>query len=422
MKATITPSECINPVTIPPSKSVSHRAIICACLAKGKSTIRNLAFSEDILATIEGMKKLGAKIKQFENYIEVDGIFDFSNLVNNEINCNESGSTLRFFIPIFSLCKERVVFKGQGRLLSRPQKIYENIFTEQGIEYNQTKEEISINGSLNSGEYILNGSISSQFITGLLFALPLLEGDSVIKINPPFESRSYINLTLQTLSDFGIEASFSDENTIQIKGNQQYKPCDYNVEGDFSQLAFFAVLGAINHDIDCLGLRHDSLQGDKAIIDILQNSGVKITPIESGYKIHKSEINGIEIDLADCPDLGPILTVLAMYAKGQTRIYNAERLRIKESDRIASMETELAKMGVDIKTTQSEIFIKGNHTYKTSEELFAHNDHRIAMSLAVAIACSNSTATIEGAECINKSYPEFFIDLKQTGIEVEIDI
>ncbi len=420
MNVKIYPSKCCNQVVIPPSKSMSHRAIICACLASGKSIIKNLVFSDDIKATIDGMRQLGATITEFDDYVEIRGISDFADIKNQDINCKESGSTLRFFIPIFSLLNKKVSFYGENRLLKRPQEVYKDLFLKQGIEFIQTKDCITINGSLKAGEYELDGNVSSQFITGLLFALPMLKQDSVIKIKPPFESRSYIDLTLQAMNDFGVKACFTDDYTIKIDGNQQYKPCDYTVEGDFSQLAFFAVLGAINNGIDCIGVSHNSLQGDKVIIDILEKSGVLIKKIRCGYRIEKSDIIATDIDLSDCPDLGPILTILAMFAKGKTIIYNAGRLRLKESDRIEAMETELKKFGVNIATTQEEIVIEGKNEYSCSESLFAHKDHRIAMSLAVAIACSNSPAIIDGAECVNKSYPAFFEDLQKTGIKISI--
>lgn len=418
MKVTVSPSVCQHDVMIPPSKSMSHRAVICACLAEGKSIIRNLAFSDDIIATIEGMRQLGASITQHDTWIEIDGIGSEFSLQNNQIFCKESGSTLRFFIPVFSLTNQSVTFHGENRLMKRPQALYQELFQKQGLFFEQEEDIITVKGSLKAGEYEIDGNISSQFITGLLLALPLLSENSIIKVKPPFESRSYVNLTLQTMADFGVKATFLDENVIEIPGGQRYHACNYQVEGDYSQLAFFAVLGAINHDISCLGVSPNSLQGDSVIIDILRKCGVVVEEIENGYYIHHGKIQATEIDLSDCPDLGPILTVLAMYAKGTTRIYNAARLRLKESDRIEAMETELRKLGVDIHSTQDEIIIMGANGYIPREETLAHKDHRIAMSLAIAATKCQSDVVIQGAECINKSYPAFFEDLKKTGIVV----
>lgn len=419
MKVRVTPSTCQGTVTIPPSKSMAHRSIICAALAKGRSVISNVAYSKDILATIEGMRQLGARIDIQEDTVIIDGIANLHDADPKEVFCNESGSTLRFFIPLFSLCQKELTFTGKGRLLQRPQKVYEDIFHEQGLRFDQTKQGITIDASLQPGSYTLRGDISSQFISGLLFTLPLLKEDSQIHILPPFESRSYVNLTLEMLEKFHIRAWFEDELTICIPGNQQYLPCDYRIEGDFSQLAFFAVWAALQQDLYIQGVHHDSRQGDKKILSILQDFGAQIEEQEKGYLIKKSELHGCDIDLADCPDLGPILCVLAMYSPGNTTIHNAGRLRIKESDRIAAMEEELRKFGVDITSSAEEIYIQGGKNYCCSQELFGHNDHRIVMALTIAAACSTSSCVIDDAQAIAKSYPGFFDDFQAIQGKVE---
>ena len=410
MKASITPSTVQGSVTIPPSKSMAHRSIICAALSSGTSIIDNVDYSKDIIATLDGMKHLGAEITMEESRVIIKGVQKF-HCDCEEVFCNESGSTLRFFVPIFSLCDQPITFTGAGRLLERPQTIYEDLFHEQGLTFVQTSDGISIKECLQPGEYTLQGNVSSQFISGLLFTLPLLHEDSTIHILPPFESRSYVDLTIEMLERFGVSVSYTDEHTLYIPGNQHYQPCNYTIEGDFSQLAFFAVLAAINHDLDIKGVRHDSKQGDKQILEILKDFGAGVSKIEGGYHIAKSKLHGAEIDLANCPDLGPILTVLAMYSPGNTVIRNAERLRIKESDRIAAMEEELHKFGVDIHSTQGEIFIQGADSYSCKDTLDGHNDHRIVMALSIALMCSDTCGEIEGAQAINKSYPSFFADI-----------
>ncbi len=419
MKVKIYPSKVSGSVTIPPSKSMSHRAIIAASLANGKSTVSNVAYSDDIKVTIEGMKQLGATITCLENSVLIEGIKDFTSLQNNNVFCKESGSTLRFFIPIFSLCNQVVKFTGENRLLKRPQAIYENIFKSQQISYVQDDDKIEIGGSLTPGNYELDGNVSSQFISGLLFALPLLQGDSTITIREPYESRSYVDLTLEILTMYGIEATYTSSNVLFIKGNQSYQACDYTIEGDYSQLGFFAVLATINNDLKCLGLTHDSNQGDRQIVSILQQAGANIEYIDNGYLVHKSTLHTNEIDLQDCPDLGPILSVMAMYTPS-TRIYNASRLRLKESDRIQAMEDELLKLGVDIETTESEIRIKQRDTYTCNQVLSGHKDHRIVMSLSVVATVLDTPVIIEEAQYINKSYPTFFEDLASVGVKVEI--
>ena len=416
MYAKINPSIVSGSVKIPPSKSMAHRAIICASLANGTSIISNVAYSKDIIATIEGMRKLGANINTYDDYVVIEGIKDFTNIKDHFIDCNESGSTLRFFIPIFSLCNSEIHFSGAPRLLQRPQSIYQELFHKQNLDFIQNEKEIVINESLKPGKYLLKGDISSQFISGLLFALPLLNQDSEIEIIPPFESKSYVDLTLQMLEIFQVNAYFKDDHTLIIPGNQKYQPCNYTIEGDYSQLAFFAVLAAINNDLEVYGVHHNSKQGDKQIIQILKDFKINIEPIKFGYKIKKGIPIACDIDLSNCPDLGPILCVLGMYAKGTTKIYNAARLRIKESDRIEAMEIELKKLGVHISSTYDEITIVGNDQYQTNQDFDAHNDHRIVMALSVACSLVNQECIIHNAQAINKSYPNFFEDyLKVKG-------
>ncbi len=419
MDIKIYPSKPSGTIKVPPSKSMAHRAIICASLANGTSTIKNIGYSQDILTTIDGMRKLGATIIEDNSTLHITGIKDFNSLNDSIIQCNESGSTLRFFIPIFSLTGKSIRFKGKNRLLKRPQEIYENIFKEHNLKYVQTDDYIEIMGKIKSGNYNIPGNISSQFISGLLFSLPLLEVNSTINIIPPFESKSYVDLTIDMLSKFGIKVYFKDENKIIILGNQKYSPSNYEVEGDFSQLGFFAVLGAINNTISCTGLNTNSKQGDKEIIDILKTTNIKIDTLENGYTFYPSIPKGLPINLENCPDLGPILMVLGMFSSGKMHIFNAKRLRYKESDRIEAMETELKKLGVDIISDEDNIFINGRKE-PTEYNLYSHLDHRIVMSLAVAATKLSKPIIIKDAHVIDKSYPNFFDDLKKLGIHIEI--
>lgn len=419
MQVQITPSSTQGRVHIPPSKSMAHRAIICAALADGTSTIRNVAYSKDIQTTIAGMRALGAQITTEDDSLVIRGIHDFQQLTTTQIHCCESGSTLRFFIPLFSLCNQKITFTGEGRLMQRPQTVYERIFHEQKLRFDQDEDGIVIEQALKSGDYYLQGDVSSQFISGLLFTLPLRKEASTLHIAPPFESRSYVDLTIQMLESFGIFAYFTDDYTIHIPGSQTYKPHDYDIEGDYSQLAFFAVLGAIQNGIDITGVRHDSRQGDRQILSILQDFGAVVQEIPDGYHIEKGNLHAATIDLANCPDLGPIATVLAMYSPGNTRIINAGRLRIKESDRIAAMESELLKFNVAISSTKDTIFLQGATSYTCTQPLHGHNDHRIVMALSIASACSQSSTCIDDAQAIQKSYPTFFEDFTHVQGKVE---
>lgn len=419
MRARITPAKIDSGnITIPPSKSLAHRAIICACLAPGRSVISNIDYSVDIRATIEGMRHLGASIKEDKDTLFIDGIETFQ-YDGNVVNCHESGSTLRFFLPLFSLTGKRATFSGSKRLIERPQNVYEMLFQEQGIDFVRTYPNIIIDGRLKPGELTLKGNVSSQFITGLLFALPLLEADSKIHIEPPFESRSYVDLTIQMLKRFQIIVEYEDAYTLAIKGNQQYQPTDVLVEGDYSQLVFWASLGVLNHSVETHGLDLHSLQGDKKTIDIFQSMNAGIKVLDDGYQFCPGTLNGTVIDLNDCPDLGPMLFALATQANGKTTFQNAGRLRIKESDRIKAMETELKKLGCSISSTFGTVTITGPVKLQGNVTLHGHNDHRIVMALSILATIADEPITIDDAQAISKSYPGFFKDLASCGIFIE---
>lgn len=419
MRARITPAKIDSGnITIPPSKSLAHRAIICACLAPGRSVISNIDYSVDIRATIEGMRHLGASIKEDKDTLFINGIETFQ-YDGDVVNCHESGSTLRFFLPLFSLTGKRATFSGSKRLIERPQNVYEMLFQEQGIDFVRTYPNIIIDGRLKPGELTLKGNVSSQFITGLLFALPLLEADSKIHIEPPFESRSYVDLTIQMLKRFQIIVEYEDAYTLAIKGNQQYQPTDVLVEGDYSQLVFWASLGVLNHSVETHGLDLHSLQGDKKTIDIFQSMNAGIKVLDDGYQFCPGTLNGTVIDLNDCPDLGPMLFALATQANGKTTFQNAGRLRIKESDRIEAMETELKKLGCSISSTFGTVTITGPVKLQGNVTLHGHNDHRIVMALSILATIADEPITIDDAQAISKSYPGFFKDLASCGIFIE---
>lgn len=419
MRARITPAKIDSGnITIPPSKSLAHRAIICACLAPGRSVISNIDYSVDIRATIEGMRHLGASIKEDKDTLFIDGIETFQ-YDGDVVNCHESGSTLRFFLPLFSLTGKRATFSGSKRLIERPQNVYEMLFQEQGIDFVRTYPNIIIDGRLKPGELTLKGNVSSQFITGLLFALPLLEADSKIHIEPPFESRSYVDLTIQMLKRFQIIVEYEDAYTLAIKGNQQYQPTDVLVEGDYSQLVFWASLGVLSHSVETHGLDLHSLQGDKKTIDIFQSMNAGIKVLDDGYQFCPGTLNGTVIDLNDCPDLGPMLFALATQANGKTTFQNAGRLRIKESDRIEAMETELKKLGCSISSTFGTVTITGPVKLQGNVTLHGHNDHRIVMALSILATIADEPITIDDAQAISKSYPGFFKDLASCGIFIE---
>ena len=418
MIAKIFPSNCKGKVTVPSSKSYGHRAIICACLAEGTSRIQNLQLSDDIIATIEAMRALGAVIEEKENELVVQGISEFVSKYNT-IDCKESGSTLRFLLPLFSLTKQEITFVGQNRLLKRPYHIYEGIFHKQGLKFEQENAALTIHGALQAGDYCVDGNISSQFITGLLLTLPLLDGDSYLEVKEPFESKSYVEMTRETLSIFGIEIVEVEMNRYYIPGKQKYGANDYIVEGDYSQFAFFAVLAALKQPLDIIGVTHHSLQGDQAILRILEEFGAKIETISEGYCISPNNSNAITVDLQNCPDLGPIVCVLLSQIAQKSTLLNIKRLQYKESNRMKAMQEELEKVGVLMELEENRAFISSRKNEEKSVKFNGHQDHRIVMALAILIIVLGIEGEIHGAEAIQKSYPSFFVDLKKLGIEIE---
>ena len=446
MRAILYPSEISGRVAAPPSKSMAHRALICAALAIGESRVSNLSASQDITATLAAMRLLGASAADMDApecrrgaaaayahwsgertvsgpgslILKGTGGLPFAP-VSGPVDCCESGSTLRFLIPLFSLTDAPVRFTGRGRLMERPQGVYARMFAERGLGFAQDADGITVRGALSAGEYTLAGNISSQFISGLLFALPLLSGNSTLHLIPPVESRSYIDMTRSVQAAFGVQSHWLDENTLAIPGGQHYHPCDYTVEGDYSQAAFPAVLGAACGDVTITGLAPETLQGDAAILDILRRCGAVFTRTAEGISFEKAPLHGVDIDLADCPDLGPVLMVLGLLCEGTTVIRNAERLRLKESDRIAAMEAELRACGGVLESEGGTITVHGcaDRLHAPAGVLHGHNDHRVVMSLAVLALSTGIPLTVDDAEAITKSWPNFFEAIKPLGAEVE---
>ena len=387
----------------PPSKSVLHRYIIASSLAKGVSKIENISFSEDIIATIEAMKKLGAKIEQKENYLLIDGSDTFKKLNENiEINCNESGSTLRFLFPLSIVEENKVLFKGRGKLFKRPMTPYFKNFEKYKIKHSYIDENaILLEGQLKSGIYEIDGNISSQFITGLLFSLPLLEGESKIIINGKLESSNYIDISLDCLSKFGIKIINNSYQEIIIEGNQSYKVGNYRTEADYSQAAFFLVANAIGSKIKINDLSEDSLQGDKKIIDFIS-------------EIDKwSSKDTLILDGSETPDIIPILSLKAAVSGKKIEIVNVERLRIKESDRLKATVEELSKLNFDLIEKKDSILINSREALKANKNekivsLSAHSDHRIAMMIAIAATCYDGEILLDNLDCVKKSYPNFW--------------
>lgn len=407
MKKRVAPAVLNGSITIQPSKSVMHRAAICAALAKGKSNLYHFLPSKDLQATLGCIDSLWIGESQIkDDKCEIKGNGQ-AGLYGCIMDCNESGSTLRFFIPLALSLARKASFTGAKRLFERPLGPIRDLLVEKGIRWEQTENGISVEGRLLSGEYSIPGNVSSQYISGLLFALPLLEGDSKILLTTPLESAGYVELTRQVQENFGVQSKWEDERTLEVPGRQKYIPNDMVIEGDYSHAAFFAVAGALGGDITILGLNKDSKQGDREIFPILQRMGAKVEWNSIGVRVCGGNLCGTEIDAANIPDLVPALAAAACGAQGETRIYRAERLRLKESDRLKAIREEFCKLGADIQETDDGLIICGGRTL-TGAEVSAHNDHRIAMALGISAAITQGRIEIDQAESVAKSAPDFW--------------
>lgn len=414
MLARIQPSRLQGSVTVPPSKSMAHRALLCAGLAAGETRIQGILPSQDMEATCRALTALGASIARQGSLARVQGVAGRPKAPQGPVDCGESGSTLRFLIPAFALASAPARLTGRGRLPQRPLGPYGAIFHGQGLPFAQDETGVSFQGPLAPGDYGLHGDVSSQFISGLLFALPLLPGDSHIRIQPPFESRGYVNMTLQVMDAFGVRASFVDGLTLRVPGNQLFTApaAPFLVEGDDSQAAFFLTLDAILGDVSVAGLSPRSIQGDRVMGEILARCGhVPGQP--------PRPLAPFVADLGDCPDLGPILMTLGLFCQGESRLLNAGRLRLKESDRGTAMAQELSKLGGQASLAGDEIRIRQSRL-RPGPALSSHGDHRIAMALAVAALGARIPVEIQGAEAVEKSYPDFWKDLAAIGARVEL--
>ncbi|MCM1284843.1 MAG: 3-phosphoshikimate 1-carboxyvinyltransferase [Acetobacter sp.] len=391
-------SELKGRVVAPPSKSAAHRALICSYLAGG-GTVKPIINSNDMRATV--------------------GVIN--SLKNNEplVNCIESGSTMRFMIPVAATLGRTITFSGEGSLLSRTVGEYINLLPKHNVEVKCNGYlPMTISGKLKNGNFEVAGDVSSQYITGLLLALANLDGDSAVVLTTELQSKPYVDMTVKVMKDYGVEVTETDFGYL-IHGGQNYKKIDYNVEGDWSQAAFFLVAGAINGDVEVCGLDMNSTQGDKAILDVLKSFGADVQINESSVVVKKGTLKAADVNAANIPDLVPIIAVMASFAEGKTVISGAERLRYKESDRIESVVSNLRLLGVDVEETGDGMIINGQCALKNAK-LNGFNDHRILMAFSVAALAVDGEVEISDAESINKSYPSFFEDYNKLGGKADV--
>lgn len=399
MKVKILPSKTSGEVSAPPSKSFAHRYLIGSVLSRGKCVIKNIADSDDISATLSCIEQLGGSVTKDGNIVTVIPTNE-KQIENAVFDCKESGSTLRFFIPVvLATGAKNCTFSGSERLLARGIKEYERLFENSDVKINSDEKSIEVNGTLSAGNYEISGEVSSQYTTGMLFALSVLDGKSTLKITGNAESRAYVDMTIKVLKDFGADITETEKNFFEINGKGRLSPGEFTVEGDWSNAAFLIALSRLLGTISVSGLNENSVQGDRF-------SSVAFDALDG---------ENAEIDLKDCPDLAPILFAYAAYKNGG-KFINTRRLRVKESDRANVMAEELKKFGANVKVYENSVEIEKTQLKPPIVPLCGHNDHRIVMALSVLAAVFG--AEIDGAEAVNKSYPDFFRVIKKAGVNV----
>lgn len=399
MKVKILPSKTSGEVSAPPSKSFAHRYLIGSVLSRGKCVIKNIADSDDISATLSCIEQLGGSVTKDGNIVTVVPTNE-KQIENAVFDCKESGSTLRFFIPVvLATGAKNCTFLGSERLLARGIKEYEKLFENSDVKINSDEKAIEVNGTLSAGNYEISGEVSSQYTTGMLFALSGLFGKSTLKITGNAESRAYVDMTIKVLKDFGADIAEPEKNFFEINGKGRLSPGEFTVEGDWSNAAFLIAISRLLGTISVSGLNENSVQGDRFSI-------VAFDALDG---------ENAEIDLKDCPDLAPILFAYAAYKNGG-KFINTRRLRVKESDRANVMAEELKKFGANVKVYENSVEIEKTQLKPPIVPLCGHNDHRIVMALSVLAAVFG--AEIDGAEAVNKSYPDFFRVIIKAGVNV----
>ena len=402
-------------ITANASKSMMQRTVAAALLAEGKTTISNPGNSNDCLAALQIVKDLGAEVEEGESISVNSGSFI---KVPSSISCGESGLGIRMFTPIMSTFDRTITINGSGSLLSRPMNFFEEVLPQLGVECssNQGKIPVSIKGPIQGGEIHLDGSLTSQFLTGLIMALPLAKTDSTLHVNS-LKSRGYIDLTINVLKKFRVEVNHSNHETFYIKGNQKYTPAELAIDGDWSGAAFHLVGGAVSGSVILNQLQIESNQPDRFILDAIKSAGGIVKIDGESVTVRRDKLNGFEFDATDCPDLFPPLAALAANCAGQTRLTGTSRLKHKESDRAATIKNELNQVGIKVDLIGDSMIIYGGKITKGTID--SHNDHRIAMMGAILALNSKESITITNSSAINKSYPIFYEHLKALGGKLE---
>ncbi len=404
-------------VAAPASKSEAHRRMICAGLTKGTTTLGGFMDSDDMAATARCLKALGAHVEQKDDQLTITGLVKKITKLP-VLDCGESGSTLRFFVPIALAMTKGGVFRMHGRLGQRPMDVYRDLFVPRGVRWRMGvgcdgAAELTVRGELESGHYVLPGNVSSQFVSGLLFALPLLEEDSTLTVQPPVESAGYIRMTVEALLQSGVKLEEIAPFSWRIPGNQAYQAKDGHLSGDYSQAAVLLCAGALGHRVNVTHLVKQTTQGDRAVLEHLAALGAKVCEEESGVTVTPERLVGATLDMSGCPDIAPMLALVCQMAEGESRLIGCGRLRLKECDRLAATVETLNLLGGDAKAEGDTIVIQGVKALKGGVKLQNYNDHRMVMLGMIAASIAVEPVVVTGVEALNKSWPEF-INVYQT--------
>ena len=423
MEMTFSPALLAGVAEAPASKSEAHRLMICAGLTAGETTLTGYMDSADMAATRRCLRALGAATERGEDWLTLRGQARKPAKLP-VLDCGESGSTLRFFVPIALAVAGGGVFRMHGRLGQRPMDVYRDLFVPRGVRWRMGvgcdgAAELTVQGKLEAGNYVLPGNVSSQFVSGLMFALPLLQEDSTLQVQPPVESAGYIRMTVEAITKSGVTMDEVAPFKWRIPGNQAYKAENGRLSGDYSQAAVLLCASALGHDVTVTGLAAETTQGDRAVLKHLAALGAKVTETADGVRVTAEALHGATLDMSDCPDIAPILALVCQLAEGESRLTGCGRLRIKECDRLAATVESLNLLGGNAKAEGNDIVIQGVKQLRGGVTLPDYNDHRMVMLAAIAAAKAAAPVTVRGTEALNKSWPEFVSVYRQLGGKAE---
>lgn len=423
MDMTFSPAQLQGVAAAPASKSEAHRRMICAGLTHGTTVLTGFMDSDDAAATARCLKALGASIHQEGDALSLTGYAEKTARLP-VLDCGESGSTLRFFVPIALAMAGGGVFRMHGRLSQRPMDVYRDLFVPRGVRWHMGigcdgAAELTVRGVLEAGHYVLPGNVSSQFVSGLMFALPLLKEDSTLTVVPPVESSGYIRMTLEALAQSGVIMQETAPFTWNIPGDQAYHAPNGCLSGDYSQAAVLLCAGALGHDVTVTRLARETTQGDRAVLAHLQALGASVSETEEGITVQGGHLHGAELDMCNCPDVAPIVALVCQMAEGRSILRGCGRLRLKECDRLAATVETLTLLGGQARAEGDSIIIDGVKQLRGGVTLPDYHDHRMVMLGAIAATIAQAPVTVAGVEALNKSWPEFISVYRDLGGKAE---